>query len=52
MVEEFAANFLLSPMFQDIHRVVSSSSEDPLLLQRFWVEGKQPLGLGVYRKSS
>jgi hypothetical protein len=46
MVEEFAANFLLSPMFQDIHRVVNSSSEDPLLLQQFWVEGKQPLGLG------
>jgi hypothetical protein len=46
MVEEFAANFLLSPMFQDIHRVVNSSSEDPLCLQQFWVEGKQPLGLG------
>jgi len=47
MVEEFAANFLLSPTFQDIHRVVNSSSDDdPLLLQQFWVEGKQRLGLG------
>ncbi|CAK9882905.1 unnamed protein product [Sphagnum jensenii] len=47
MVEEFAANFLLSPTFQDIHRVVNSSSDDdPLLLQQFLVEGKQPLGLG------
>jgi hypothetical protein len=45
MVEEFAANFLLSLEFQDIHRVVNSSSDDPLL-QQFWVEGKQPLGLG------
>jgi hypothetical protein len=47
MVEEFAANFLLTPTFQDIHRVVNSSSDDdPLLLQQFWVEGKQQLGLG------
>ncbi len=42
MVEEFAANFLLSPTFRDIRRVVNSSD----LLQELWVEGNQPLGLG------
>jgi hypothetical protein len=42
MVEEFAANFLLSPTFRDIRRVVNSSD----LLEELWVEGNQPLGLG------
>jgi hypothetical protein len=54
MVEEFAANFLLSPMFQDIHRVVNSKVRILFFFSSFvwrasshWVLGLQKVELTI-----